>query len=84
MRKFPLQVDEKLFNLIWRSIDARERELVASLSRKREGWEEAALIGNDLVFLRLCKKDLEKQARAAAFSDGAFSLDDGHIDLAEM
>jgi len=84
MRNFKLQVNERLFNLIWRSIDARERGLVASLSRKPEGSEEAALIGNDVVYLRLCKKDLEKQARGAAFSDGAFSLDDGHIDLAEM
>jgi hypothetical protein len=84
MRKFTLQIDEKLFKLIWRSLDARERELVASLSRKPEGSEEAALIGNDVVYLRLCKKDLEEQARGAAFSDGAFSLDDGHIDLAEM
>jgi hypothetical protein len=84
VRTFALQLDEKLFNLLWRSIDARERELLASLSRKSEGSDESALIGNDIVYLRLCKKDLERQARAAAFSDGAFSLEDGDIDLAQM
>jgi len=84
VRTFTLAIDEKLFNLLWRSIDARERELLASLSQKPEGSDDSALIGNDVVYLRLCKKDLAKQARAAGFSDGAFSLDDGHIDLAQM
>jgi hypothetical protein len=84
MRTFTLDVNEKVFNLLWRSISARERELLASLSQKPEGSDESALIGNEVAYLRLCKKDLEKQARAAGFSDGAFSLEDGHIDLAQM
>jgi hypothetical protein len=84
VRTFTLEVNEKLFNLLWRSIDARERELLADPSQKPEGSDDSALIGNDVVYLRLCKKDLEKKrARAAGFSDGAFSLDDGHIDLAQ-
>jgi hypothetical protein len=84
VRTLALEVNERLFNLLWRSIDARERELLVNLSQKPEGSDEAALIGNDVVYLRLCKKDLEKRARAAAFSDGAFSLQDGDIDLAQM
>jgi predicted transcriptional regulator len=82
LRTFALQVDEKVFNLLWRSIDARERELLAGLSQKPEGSDEAALMGNDVVYLRLCKKDLGTQARAAKFSEGAFSLDGGDIHLA--
>lgn len=84
MRSFKLEIDEKLFNLLWRSIHAREAELLDELSQEPEGSDEAALIGNDLAYLRLYKKELQEQAKASSFSEGTFSLDDNFIDLANL
>jgi hypothetical protein len=75
---------ELLFNLLWRPIIARENELLDSLSQYDEASDEAALISNDIVYLRLCKKDLQDKAQKPSFSDGAFSIDDGYIDLADL
>lgn len=84
MRAFKLEVDEKHFNLLWRSIHAWESELLDELSQEPEGSDEAALIGNDLAYLRLYKKELKEQAKASSFSDGAFSLEENFIDLANL
>ena len=84
MRSFALEIDEKLFNLLWRSIITRENEMLDSLSQEDEDSDEAALLSNDIVYLRLCKKELEAKANEAAFSDGAFSLDDDYIDLSNL
>jgi hypothetical protein len=84
MRSFSFDIDEKYFNLLWRSIIARENELLSKLSKEDEDSDEAALIGNDIVFLRLAKKDLQEKAEKAGFSGGAFSLDDGFVDLANL
>jgi hypothetical protein len=84
MRSFNIEIDEKYFNLLWRSIIARENELLDSLSQYDEESDEAALIGNDIVYLRLCKKDLQDKAQKASFSNGAFSLGDGYMDLADL
>lgn len=78
------EIDEKYFNLLWRSIIARENELLDSLSQHAEESDEAALISNDIVCLRLCKKDLQEKAKKSSFSNSAFSLDDGFIDLANL
>ena len=75
MRSFNIKIDEKYFNLLWRSIIARENELLDSLSQYDEESDEAALISNDIVYLRLCKKDLQDKAHDSSFSKGAFSLD---------
>ena len=84
MRSFNIKIDEKYFNLLWRSIIARENELLDSLSQYDEESDEAALISNDIVYLRLCKKDLQDKAQESSFSKGAFSLDDGYMDLADL
>ena len=84
MRNFLLDVDEKMFNLLWRSITERESELIAEINSMADGSDEAALIGNDLVYLRLAKKELEDKAKSNGFSDSSFSLDDGFIDLSEL
>jgi hypothetical protein len=84
MRSINIEIDEKYFNLLWRSIIARENELLDSLSQYEEGSDEAALIGNDIVYLRLCKNDLQDKAQKASFSNGAFSLEDGYMDLADL
>jgi hypothetical protein len=84
MRSFTLEIDEKFFNLLWRSIIARENELIDSLSQEDEDSDEAALISNEIVYLRLCKKGLQDKAEKSSFSKGAFSLDDNFIDLANL
>jgi hypothetical protein len=48
---------------LWRSIIARENELLDSLSQYDEESDEAVLISNDIFYLRLCKKDLQDKAQ---------------------
>jgi len=84
MKEFQLTIDERLFNLLWRSISERENELVSNIQLAGEESDEAALIGNDLVYLRLTKKSLENKANSASFSSGSFSLEEGFIDLSSM
>lgn len=82
MKHFSLDVDEHLFNLLWRALAAREQELTDTMRAADE--TDAALVANDLVYLRLCKKDLEGRAREQGFSEGVFVLDDGYIDLTTL
>jgi hypothetical protein len=84
MRSFELAIDEKLFNLLWRSLCARENELLAKISDEPEDSDDAALLGNDLAYLRLCKKSLEEKARNTTFSDSVFSLEENFIDLSDL
>jgi hypothetical protein len=84
MRSIDLTVDERLFNLLWRSLSCRETEMLAQIEREGEESDEAALLANEVVYLRMCKKDLEDRARQARFSQGVFSLAEGFIDLSKM
>lgn len=84
MKSFTIDIDEKYFNLLWRSIALRENELLAKITGQPEGSDEAALLGNDLVYLRLCKKDLEAKAKSATFSSGSFSQADEFMDLSDL
>lgn len=84
MRSFVLEIDEKIINLLWRSLAAREKELLSMSSLDNDQSDEAAIIGNDIVYLRLVKKDLREQAEKAGFSRGAFSLDENFVDLADL
>lgn len=84
MKEFQLTVDEKAFNLLWRSLADRESELQSNIELVGEGSDAAALLGNELVFLRLTKQELEEKASQAGFSKGAFSLEEGHIDLSGL
>lgn len=84
MKNFQLNIDEKLFNLLWRSISERESELLSEIQQAGEDSDEASLISNDLVYLRLTKSDLEKKAKKSKFSAGSFSLEEGFIDLSKL
>ena len=83
MRKFNVEIDEQHFNLLWRSLDAYEQSLLRIIENHQgdDDSEEAAFAGNDLVYLRLYRDDLEREARAAKFSDGVFCLSDDIIEL---
>lgn len=84
MKSFSINIDEKYFNMLWRSLTERECELETNIEQSGIGSDEAALLGNELVYLRMCKQDLEDNARESNFSEGAFSLDDGYVDLSEL
>ena len=84
MKSITLNIDEKYFNLLWRSFAAREELLESRLNELNDESVEVAQLSNDLVYLRLCQKELKETAEKSNFTDGAFSLDEGIIDLAEM
>ena len=84
MRSFSFNIDEKCFNLLWRSITCRENHLLSKISEEPEDSDEAALLGNDLVYLRLCKKSLEEKATNAVFSESVFLLEENFIDLSDL
>ena len=83
MCEFNQIIDEKYFNLLWRSLSERESEMSHSIENDPDA-DDSALMSNDLVYLRLCMRELEEKAKNAKFSDSAFSLDDGYIDLSEL
>lgn len=83
MREFTQVIDEKYFNLLWRALSERESELACSIDQDPDS-DESALMSNDLVYLRLCKKELEDSAKRSGFSTSVFSLDDGYMDLSEL
>lgn len=83
MREFNQVIDEKYFNVLWRALSERESEMAFTIEQNPDS-DEAALMSNDLVYLRLCKKELEEKAKKAGFSRSVFSLDDGYVDLSEL
>jgi hypothetical protein len=82
VRKFNLEASEQHFNLLWRSLIALEKNLLKIIEENADDsdGELAAFAGNDLVYLRLYKDDLEKAAKEAKFSDNVFSLSDEVIE----
>jgi hypothetical protein len=80
----PLLTDEKYFNLIWRALHEREQSLISEIEFAGAESDNAALTANDLIYLRLCKKELAETARATGFSESAFSEDDGYLDLTQL
>ena len=84
MRTFQIEINEKYFNLLWRALSAHEANLLERINGLDADSEEAAMTGNDVVYLRLCKKELEEKARTSGFSKGAFSVDDGQMDLSKL
>ena len=83
MLEFSLAIDERNFNLIWRGLNAREKELLKIINDDEDD-ELAPLANNDLIYLRLYKDSLKELAQQAAFSKNAFSLNDGIIDLKDL
>lgn len=82
MRKINIDISEQNFNLLWRALHALEQNLLQVVAENEDDLdgELAAFAGNDLVYLRLYKDELEKAARDALFSNSAFSLSDEVIE----
>jgi len=83
MRKINLEVTEHNFNLIWRALHALEQKLLQVIAENEDDidGELAAFAGNDLVYLRLYRDDLQRLAEEARFSNSVFSLSDEVIEL---
>jgi len=81
MKHVQLKLDEKAFNLVWRSLNDREAALLKAVENEPSGSDEAALLSNDLVYLRLYKAELEETGQKAKLPVSAFSLENGVIDL---
>jgi len=86
MRSFTLEIDERNFNLLWRSLADREAglEQIIKDSEDDEESEEGPMAANDLMYLRLYKKQLEEYAKKAVFDENAFSLSDEIIDISKL
>ncbi len=83
MREFNQTIDEKYFNMLWRTLSEREAEISHTIENEPD-TDESTLLSNDLVYLRLCMKDLRNKAEKANFSKSAFNLDSGYLDLSEL
>lgn len=79
-----LELDPQFFNLLWRGLYARERELLAAIDRLGPDSDDGALLSNDLVYLRLCRKELQKRARDAGVGDSAFDTSDEFVELRDL
>ena len=86
MRSFTLEITEKQFNLLWRSLAAREQELLGVVEKCQDDddSEKGPLAANDLIYLRLYQKALKEQVEQAGFAQNAFSLSYEIIDLSKM
>jgi hypothetical protein len=83
MRDLTLTLNDAAFRLVWRALHDREEELLRIAEHGDSDSDEAALASNDLVYLRMWRKNLEEKARAV-FRDEAFTTSDETIDLSEM
>ncbi len=82
MREFTLSIDEQNFNLIWRGLAAREKELIDIIEEYQDD-EIAPCANNDLIYLRLYKNTLKEMAQKMHFLT-CFSLSDELIDLNDL
>ncbi len=82
MRTLTLELTSQNFNLIWRSLAALEKNLLQIIADNEDDddGEKAAFAGNDLVYLRLYKEELEKEAREIFKSENVFNVSDDVIE----
>jgi len=86
MREIKLDVNEQNFNLIWRGLAAREKELMALIEKHKDDEDDeiAPCANNDLIYLRLYQDTLKELAKTAVFANSVFSLSDELIDLRDL
>lgn len=62
MQDLDLKIDRSTFNLIWKSLHAREDSLLKIVEEFGEDSDEGADSLNDIIALRLYKKELKELA----------------------
>ena len=75
MQELELKVDRSSFNLLWKSLYAREDALLKTVEQYGEDSDEGADALNDIVALRLYRKELQEQAEKI-FDANAFIVSD--------
>lgn len=75
MQDLDLRIDRSTFNLIWKSLHARENSLLKIVEEFGEDSDEGADSLNDIIALRLYKKELKEQAEKV-FDANAFIVSD--------
>ena len=80
MRELELKIDRSSFNLLWKSLHAREDALLTIVEQYGEDSDEGADALNDIVALRLYKKELKEQAEKV-FDPNAFIVNDEPYDI---
>ena len=75
MQELNLKIDRSTFNLIWKSLHAREDALLKIVDEHGEDSDEGADSLDDIVALRLYKNELKEQAEKV-FDASAFVVSD--------
>lgn len=84
MENLKLTIDQSTFNLIWRSLHAREKELLNIVEKYGDDSDEGSDALNDTVALRLYKEELKEQAQKVFDDENAFILEDIQIDVGTL
>lgn len=75
MRVLELKIDRSTFNLLWKSLHAREETLLRRVEEYGEDSDEGADALNDIMALRLYRNELREDAEPV-FDANAFLTDD--------
>lgn len=75
MKELELKLKRDQFSLIWMSLHAREKELLARIEKFGEDSDEGADALNDLAYLRLYKNSLKEKAMPI-FHENVFIVSD--------
>lgn len=74
MGKLQLELSADNFGLVWRALHAEEARLQEIINTHDEESDEAIDAANDMVYLRLYRKELKGKAEGI-FGDSVFILD---------
>lgn len=75
MRILELKIDRSTFNLLWKSLHAREEALLRRVKEFGEDSDEGSDALNDIIALRLYRKELREEAEPV-FDANAFITED--------
>ncbi|WP_444957617.1 hypothetical protein [Microbulbifer sp. ZKSA002] len=78
MRELELKINRSTFILLWRSLHARENELLNIVEEFGEESDEGCDALNDIIALRLYKDGLQEKAKDV-FDENAFLLTDEYL-----
>lgn len=75
MRVLELKIDRSTFNLLWKSLHAREEALLRRVEEYGEDSDKGSDALNDIIALRLYRKELREEAEPV-FDANAFITED--------
>ncbi len=84
MKLLNLPLNQSTFNLIWRSLHAREKELLSIVEKFGDESDEGADALNDIVALRLYIDELKEQAEKVFSDKNTFTLEDIPLEVSTV